>query len=46
MSLCSIVGNANPLCVVQLNDPVQKFSSALAENTTDLTWEEEFTLCV
>ncbi|XP_036870654.2 C2 domain-containing protein 2 [Manis javanica] len=36
-------GNANPLCVVQLNDPVQKFSSALAENTTDLTWEEEFT---
>ncbi|XP_058379132.1 C2 domain-containing protein 2 isoform X2 [Diceros bicornis minor] len=36
-------GHINPLCVVQLNDPVQKFSSALAKNTTDLIWEEEFT---
>uniref|UniRef100_G1L5V3 C2 calcium dependent domain containing 2 n=2 Tax=Ailuropoda melanoleuca TaxID=9646 RepID=G1L5V3_AILME len=35
-------GNVNPQCVVRLNDPVQKFS-ALATNTTDLSWEEEFT---
>ncbi|XP_064434691.1 C2 domain-containing protein 2 isoform X1 [Mirounga angustirostris] len=35
-------GNINPQCVVRLNDPVQKFS-ALATNTTDLSWEEEFT---
>lgn len=36
-------GNANPVCIVRLNDPVQKFSSTLARNTTALTWEEEFT---
>ncbi|XP_062965696.1 C2 domain-containing protein 2 [Cynocephalus volans] len=36
-------GNINPVCTVQLNDPVQRFSSTLAKNTTDLTWEEEFT---
>ncbi|XP_004406648.1 PREDICTED: C2 domain-containing protein 2 [Odobenus rosmarus divergens] len=35
-------GNINPQCMVQLNDPIQKFS-ALATNTTDLSWEEEFT---
>ncbi|XP_074206831.1 C2 domain-containing protein 2 isoform X1 [Camelus bactrianus] len=36
-------GSVNPVCVVQLNEPVQKFSSTLAKNTTTLTWEEEFT---
>ncbi|XP_054434606.1 C2 domain-containing protein 2 isoform X2 [Pteronotus mesoamericanus] len=36
-------GNGNLRCVAQLNDPVQKFSSALPKNTTDLAWEEEFT---
>ncbi|XP_059954443.1 C2 domain-containing protein 2 isoform X3 [Mesoplodon densirostris] len=36
-------GNINPVCVVQLNDPIQKFSSTLSKNTTTLTWEEEFT---
>uniref|UniRef100_A0A8C6D9K1 C2 calcium dependent domain containing 2 n=1 Tax=Moschus moschiferus TaxID=68415 RepID=A0A8C6D9K1_MOSMO len=36
-------GNVNPVCIVRLNDPVQKFSSTLARNTTALTWEEEFT---
>nr|XP_005548690.2 C2 domain-containing protein 2 isoform X1 [Macaca fascicularis] len=36
-------GHINAVCVVQLNDPVQKFSSTLTKNTTDLTWEEEFT---
>ena len=45
MPLCSVTGYVNPQCVVRLNDPVQKFS-ALAKNATDLTWEEEFTLCV
>ncbi|XP_073743163.1 C2 domain-containing protein 2 isoform X2 [Callorhinus ursinus] len=35
-------GNINPQCMVRLNDPIQKFS-ALATNTTDLSWEEEFT---
>ncbi|XP_028348481.1 C2 domain-containing protein 2 isoform X1 [Physeter macrocephalus] len=36
-------GNINPVCVVQLNDPIQKFSSTLSKNATTLTWEEEFT---
>lgn len=36
-------GNVNLLCAVQLNDPVQKLSSALPKNTSDLSWEEEFT---
>ncbi|XP_066891257.1 C2 domain-containing protein 2 isoform X4 [Kogia breviceps] len=36
-------GNINPVCVVQLNDPIQKFSSTLSKNSTTLTWEEEFT---
>uniref|UniRef100_A0A2K5R5Z4 C2 domain-containing protein n=1 Tax=Cebus imitator TaxID=2715852 RepID=A0A2K5R5Z4_CEBIM len=36
-------GHINTVCVVQLNDPLQRFSSTLTENTTDLTWEEEFT---
>uniref|UniRef100_A0A2K5Q4K4 Synaptotagmin-like mitochondrial and lipid-binding domain-containing protein n=1 Tax=Cebus imitator TaxID=2715852 RepID=A0A2K5Q4K4_CEBIM len=30
------------VCVVQLNDPLQRFSSTLTKNTTDLTREEEF----
>ncbi|XP_006870916.1 PREDICTED: C2 domain-containing protein 2 [Chrysochloris asiatica] len=32
-----------PVCTAQLNDPIQSFSSSPAKNTTDLTWEEEFT---
>ncbi|KAM9696981.1 C2 domain-containing protein 2 isoform 1-T1 [Dama dama] len=36
-------GNVNPVCIVRLNDPVQKFSSTLARNAAALTWEEEFT---
>ncbi|KAL4681318.1 hypothetical protein H8959_006795 [Pygathrix nigripes] len=36
-------GHINAACIVQLNDPIQKFSSTLTKNTTDLTWEEEFT---
>ncbi|XP_023602030.1 C2 domain-containing protein 2 [Myotis lucifugus] len=44
--LCVITGPANLRCQVQLNDPVQKLSSVLPKNTTDLAWEAEFTLCV
>ncbi|XP_063495316.1 C2 domain-containing protein 2 isoform X2 [Symphalangus syndactylus] len=36
-------GHINAVCVVQLNDPVQRFSSTLTKNTPDLTWKEEFT---
>nr|XP_021525116.1 C2 domain-containing protein 2 isoform X2 [Aotus nancymaae] len=36
-------GHMNTVCVVQLNDPLQRFSSTLTKNATDLTWEEEFT---
>ncbi|XP_015998923.2 C2 domain-containing protein 2 [Rousettus aegyptiacus] len=36
-------GNRNLLCMLQLNEPVQKLSSALPPDTTDLTWDEEFT---
>ncbi|XP_006108865.2 C2 domain-containing protein 2-like, partial [Myotis lucifugus] len=36
-------GPANLRCQVQLNDPVQKLSSVLPKNTTDLAWEAEFT---
>jgi hypothetical protein len=44
MPLYLIVGSINPVCTAQLNDPAQSFTSTLAKNTTDLTWEEEFTL--
>uniref|UniRef100_A0A8C0XQ00 C2 domain-containing protein n=1 Tax=Castor canadensis TaxID=51338 RepID=A0A8C0XQ00_CASCN len=37
------LGSINPVCTAQLNDPAQSFTSTLAKNTTDLTWEEEFT---
>uniref|UniRef100_A0A8D0SPK8 C2 domain-containing protein n=1 Tax=Sus scrofa TaxID=9823 RepID=A0A8D0SPK8_PIG len=35
-------GSIRPVCVVQLNDPAQKFSSAVSRTTTALTWDEEF----
>ncbi|MBZ3874845.1 Transcription factor Sp3 [Sciurus carolinensis] len=31
------------MCIAQLNDPAQRFTSTLTKNTTQLTWEEEFT---
>lgn len=31
------------MCVAQLNEPAQRFISTLVRNTTDLSWEEEFT---
>ncbi|XP_053513777.1 C2 domain-containing protein 2 isoform X1 [Artibeus jamaicensis] len=36
-------GNRDLRCTAYLNDPVQRFSSALLTNTADLTWEGEFT---
>lgn len=36
-------GCINPVCVVQLNDPAQRFSSILEKTTTHLAWEEELT---
>uniref|UniRef100_A0A8I3WV90 C2 domain-containing protein n=1 Tax=Callithrix jacchus TaxID=9483 RepID=A0A8I3WV90_CALJA len=36
-------GHINTVCIMQLNDPLQRFSSTLKKNTTDLTWKEEFT---
>ncbi|KAK2116426.1 C2 domain-containing protein 2 [Saguinus oedipus] len=35
-------GHINTVCIVQLNDPLQRFSSTLTKNTMDLAWEEEF----
>ncbi|XP_053773342.1 C2 domain-containing protein 2 [Desmodus rotundus] len=37
------LGKGDLRCAAQLDDPVQKFSSALPKNSADLTWEEEFT---
>uniref|UniRef100_A0A674K831 C2 domain-containing protein n=1 Tax=Terrapene triunguis TaxID=2587831 RepID=A0A674K831_9SAUR len=38
----SAAGSINPVCVTQLNDPLQKFSSSVAKNGTNLSWKEEF----
>ncbi|XP_007430296.1 C2 domain-containing protein 2 [Python bivittatus] len=35
-------GIVNPMCVVQLNDPLQKFYSSFANYPMDLSWNEEF----
>ncbi|KAJ1112898.1 hypothetical protein NDU88_001159 [Pleurodeles waltl] len=36
-------GSVSTVCVVQLNNPLQKFSTPVAQNTTNLSWEEVFT---
>ncbi|XP_055975197.1 LOW QUALITY PROTEIN: C2 domain-containing protein 2 [Sorex fumeus] len=36
-------GSPSPRCILQLDDPSQKFSSTLAANSRGLTWEEELT---
>ncbi|XP_050789460.1 C2 domain-containing protein 2 [Gopherus flavomarginatus] len=38
----SAAGSINPVCVTQLNDPLQKFSSSIAKSGTNLSWKEEF----
>uniref|UniRef100_A0A8C6Y0U3 C2 calcium dependent domain containing 2 n=1 Tax=Naja naja TaxID=35670 RepID=A0A8C6Y0U3_NAJNA len=35
-------GIINPICIVQLNDPLQKFCSSFANYPMDLSWKEEF----
>uniref|UniRef100_A0A2D4JZQ6 Uncharacterized protein n=1 Tax=Micrurus paraensis TaxID=1970185 RepID=A0A2D4JZQ6_9SAUR len=38
----NIAGIINPICIVQLNDPLQKFCSSFANYPMDLSWKEEF----
>ncbi|KAM6293211.1 C2 domain-containing protein 2 [Porphyrio hochstetteri] len=38
----SAAGSTNLVCIVQLNDPMQKFSSSVAKNAANPFWKEEF----
>ncbi|XP_009998756.1 PREDICTED: C2 domain-containing protein 2 [Chaetura pelagica] len=38
----SAAGSTNLVCIVQLNDPMQKFSTSVAKNAANLFWKEEF----
>nr|XP_056714212.1 C2 domain-containing protein 2 [Euleptes europaea] len=38
----SIADCIDPVCTVQLNDPLQKFCTSVANNSTDFSWKEEF----
>uniref|UniRef100_A0A8C6TUP1 C2 calcium dependent domain containing 2 n=1 Tax=Neogobius melanostomus TaxID=47308 RepID=A0A8C6TUP1_9GOBI len=35
-------GSVNPLCVLQLDDPPQKFSTSALKNTTNPAWDQPF----
>ncbi|XP_012720694.2 C2 domain-containing protein 2 isoform X1 [Fundulus heteroclitus] len=35
-------GSLNPLCVLQLDDPPQRFSTSVLKNTTNPTWDQPF----
>ncbi|NXO02496.1 C2CD2 protein, partial [Rhinopomastus cyanomelas] len=35
-------GSTNLVCIVELNDPMQKFSSSVAKNAANPFWKEEF----
>ncbi|XP_008330497.1 C2 domain-containing protein 2 isoform X1 [Cynoglossus semilaevis] len=35
-------GSTNPLCVLQLNDPPQKFNTSVLTNTTAPAWDQPF----
>ncbi|XP_062455181.1 C2 domain-containing protein 2 isoform X2 [Rhea pennata] len=35
-------GSTNLVCILQLNDPIQKFSSSVAKNAANVFWKEEF----
>uniref|UniRef100_A0A8B9UK70 C2 calcium dependent domain containing 2 n=1 Tax=Anas zonorhyncha TaxID=75864 RepID=A0A8B9UK70_9AVES len=37
----SAAGSTNLVCIVQLNDPMQKFSSSVAKNAANPFWKEE-----
>lgn len=39
-----LTGSTNLVCIVQLNDPMQKFSSSVAKNAANPFWKEEFVL--
>ncbi|XP_021261869.1 C2 domain-containing protein 2 [Numida meleagris] len=38
----SAAGSTNFVCIAQLNDPMQKFSSSVAKNAANPFWKEEF----
>uniref|UniRef100_A0A8C9FME1 C2 calcium dependent domain containing 2 n=1 Tax=Pavo cristatus TaxID=9049 RepID=A0A8C9FME1_PAVCR len=38
----SAAGSTNLVCIAQLNDPMQKFSSSVAKNAANPFWKEEF----
>ncbi|XP_017286602.1 C2 domain-containing protein 2 isoform X2 [Kryptolebias marmoratus] len=38
----SAEGSMNPLCVLQLNDPPQKFNTSALKNTTSPAWDQPF----
>ncbi|XP_075561459.1 C2 domain-containing protein 2 isoform X1 [Pelecanus crispus] len=38
----SAAGSTNLACILQLNDPMQKFSSSVAKNAANPFWKEEF----
>ncbi|XP_076975078.1 C2 domain-containing protein 2 isoform X2 [Tamandua tetradactyla] len=42
LSASGAPGFVRPVCIVQLDDPAQRFCSSSAKSTTDLSWEEEF----
>lgn len=35
-------GSMNPLCVLQLDDPPQKFNTSVSKNTTNPAWDQPF----
>lgn len=41
-----LTGSTNLVCIIQLNDPMQKFSSSVAKNAANPFWKEEFVLWV
>ncbi|XP_061754170.1 C2 domain-containing protein 2 isoform X2 [Nerophis ophidion] len=37
-----VAGSINPVCVLQLDDPPQKFNTSVLENTTNPAWDHPF----
>lgn len=40
------VGSMSPLCVLQLDDPPQRFNTSVLKNTTNPAWDQPFILWV
>lgn len=38
------VGSMNPLCVLQLDDPPQRFNTSVLKNTNNPAWDQPFIL--